>query len=134
MPTYEVSIKDLRACVDPLNGQTWKCDPIQAAEVIAALQEGDVEERSWNAVKGDLDASLHRAFHVARNAFLAAKPAETDDEHKVIIAIGPDRIWVYDGNHRVAAAIVRGDATMRISIAPYDEAAIFKHLPSAKAL
>jgi hypothetical protein len=134
MPPYEVSIEELRACVDPLNGKMWKCDPIEVAEIRAALESGNVEERPWSEVKSSLEPSLHRAFHVARIALLASKPAEADDTHKVMIGIAPDRIWIYDGNHRIAAAIVRGDVAMKVWIAPYDESAVLTHLPSAKPL
>ena len=71
---------------------------------------------------------------LARIASLASKPAGADDTDKVIIAIAPDHIWIYDGNHRIAAAIVRGDIAMKVWIASYEELAVRAHLPSAKPL
>ncbi|WP_158670146.1 hypothetical protein [Bradyrhizobium guangdongense] len=134
MPKYEVSIDELRACVNPLNGDMWKCAPIEEAEITQALEARDFEEKPWKEVKETLDPSLHRAFHVARIAYLASSPNKPDDDRPIVIGIAPDRVWIYDGNHRIAAAMVRGDSTMKIGIAPYEEAAVLKHFPSAKKL
>jgi hypothetical protein len=132
MAVYEVSLSDIRANTDPLNGQMWKCDPIAVEEVKTAIGCRLFDKRPWKEVKDVLDPAEHRSYHIARIAFLAVNPADENDQDKIALAIAPDRVWLYDGSHRVAAAIVRGDATLRLAIASYDDAAITSHLPSAR--
>jgi hypothetical protein len=132
MARYQVSISDLRAHLDPLRGEMWKCAPIKITDVEAAVAADDFDVRPWTTVKDDMDPKVHRDFHISRIAYLVSHAAPVDDSYPVLIAIAPDRVWVYDGNHRLAAAIVRGDETMIVGISSYDAAQIQKYFPSAR--
>mgnify|MGYP003383414199 CR=1 FL=1 len=133
MPLYRVSTENLATIVNPMSGEMWKCEPIDVEEVKTAMSSGCTAEDSWNAQKDAIPNELHRDFHVRRIAALASK-AISNENHPVVIAIAPDRVWIYDGNHRVAAAIVRGDPTLDVIIAPYDASAISSHFPTAELL
>ena len=134
MHYYEVSMDEILTQLNPLNGKMWKCAPIDIAEVMAAIKANDCELRPWSDVKQTLDPLQHRSYHIRRIAFLASSSAEVDKEDKIAIGIVPDSIWIYDGNHRVAAAIVRGKSTIKSVIASYDDTIIPEYFPSARKL
>lgn len=131
MTDYDVALEELRLHVDPLTGDMWKCPPITVEEVRAAMIAGVHDVRAWGLVKDQIAPEQHRAFHIARIAALAREPIAHGD-HPILIAIAPDRVWVFDGNHRIAAALVRGQSTVRVRFAPSDPALIPATFPSAK--
>ena len=109
MPLYIIPIQDLRAHVNPMDGTMWKCRPIQEKEVRDAIDAGKMECRSWGDVVNTLGEEDSRLFHINRIATLVTQPTE----EKIIIVVenhqSPIRIYLNDGNHRLAAAYIRGD-------------------------
>lgn len=98
MTDYDVDVRELCARVNPLSGSMWKCAPITIEEVRAAITAGVCDDRSWATVKNQIEPDEQRAFHVARIATLS-REAIGHGDHSILIAIAPDRVWVYDGNH-----------------------------------
>jgi len=117
MPKYEVSAKELRTLVNPLDGKMWRVPTIEVAEVLSAQANNLFEDRIWNDVKGTIPDAEHRDFHIRR---IAALLSEKSDELPVLILENHTtdiKAHLYDGNHRVAAAFVRGDEKIRLTIA-----------------
>lgn len=127
---YSIPIESLKAVINPLDGTMWQVDPIDPNEVKDAAERGEVCDRPWAEVQAaQLPRDLHRTYHVRRLAWLLNAAPCVKDEHKIMLCVSADRIWFYDGNHRIAAAIVRGDTLIDLSIASSDEidlAALFK--------
>ncbi|NTJ63748.1 hypothetical protein G6M50_37025 [Agrobacterium rhizogenes] len=122
MPKYSMPVASLKAAINPLDGRTWNVAPIDAEEVLAAAQQGNVCDKSWQEMqKAQLPADFHRHFHVTRIAYLLSASSPAKEEHKMMLCVAKDRIWLNDGNHRVAAAIVRGDPTIELYIADSGE-------------
>ncbi len=133
MPRFLVAVSELQAQVDPLSGDMWKCAPIPIDEVKAAMAAGRNCDVSWAVAGHEMPVELQREFHVRRIAWLAMQPV-TDGDHPIMVAIAPDRVWVYDGNHRIAAAIARGEMSLEIAIAPFEADAVARTFPSATAI
>ena len=118
---YKVPIESLKAVINPLDGDMWKVAAIDPQEVRDAAGLGKVCELPLAQVKDELPPDLHRLFHISRIAWLLGADPNGDDPHKLMLAVSKDRIWFYDGNHRVAAAIVRGDDAIILHIADSGE-------------
>ena len=77
-----------------------------------------------------------RDFHIRRIAFLIDN--DTDDDLNLVLIANftddPPRFHFYDGNHRVAAAYIRGDPTITLKIASDDEDRILRLLPGLTKL
>lgn len=89
-------------------------DPITFEEVTLAIEENRLEQESYSHEydqgREDLDPDETRRVHVERVAYLVVNP--TDDP----ICLNFGCYWaVRDGNHRLAAAIFRGDETINCS-------------------
>lgn len=109
MTMFSIPIQDLMTHVNPMDGSMWRCRPIEEKEVRAAVNAGVVESRVWNNVVNSLDEEDARLFHINRIASLVNQQS---DERIVVIAENhqsPIRVYLHDGNHRLAAAYVRGD-------------------------
>lgn len=133
MPWYRVSIPEIVATVNPLSGDMWKCGPIAVEEVQSAVRAGRISHDPWSTKINILAPELHRDFHIERIAALVdAEISKKVDP--ICIAISPDRVWVVDGNHRIAAAIVRGDPVLDLVISPDDHSIIIYHFPTAQLL
>jgi hypothetical protein len=134
VPRFEVAVAEVRALADSLDGQMWKCAPISEDEVWDAYRAGEIEDRSWGEVINTLNEEDARAFHVRRIATLMREP----DLGLMILVLEnhqhPFVAYFNDGNHRFAAASVRGDSTVRLVIAASAEANIPASLPSARPI
>lgn len=108
-----VSVKALAEYVDPMRLNTWQCGLIDVEDVeccedptIGAYPAGCTAE----------DASSWE-YNVARIAWLAArgwKGIEADAEPIIVNVAATGRLSLVDGNHRLAAAIVRGDKEITV--------------------
>ena len=128
-------VASLKAAINPLDGRTWNVVPIDAEEVLAAAQQGDVCDKSWQEMQqARLPTELHRDFHVTRIAYLLNARSPEHEKHKVMLCVAADRIWLNDGNHRVAAAIVRGDPTIDLYIADSGELDLAAAFPGLRSL
>lgn len=117
---WDVPVADLLSHCDPFSAWTEK--PITRQEVRQALAEGRLDDRPY----GTLSHSEHatdaeaREYHVRRIAWLVTHPDRTPIE----IDIGaPSLGWhpsrgafdFLDGNHRLCAAVIRGDWTIAVT-------------------
>lgn len=121
----------------------WRCGPITAADVRETVQARILEERSGQQVNGSLTQEENRIFHLQRLAtlfFLAPQNAVAAPEtnpnfriHLILMFAGAllQNAWLDDGNHRVAAASLRGDKHLEIEIITADRAHITDVLPGA---
>jgi hypothetical protein len=95
--------------------EAWCDDPISREEVEAALAAGRLDPRPFDAIpRSTLRGEDERSYHAARIAWLMTHP----DPTPIVIDVGaPDLGWhprggafdFIDGNHRLCAAILRGD-------------------------
>ena len=131
---YRVPIESLKAVINPLDGEMWNVETIDPQEVRDAADQGKFCKLPWAPVKDELPPELHRHFHITRIAWLLGAEMDGDDSHKLILAVSKDRVWFYDGNHRVAAAIVRGDANITLHIADSGEVDLALLLPGLAPL
>lgn len=126
---YKVPIKSLKAVINPLDGKMWKVAAIDPQEVLDAANQGIFSEQSWAIMKNELPPEMHRPFHIARIAQLLCTKVDSNDPYKLILAVYKDEFWFYDGNHRVAAAIVRGDDSITLQIVTSGEQDLAVLLP-----
>ena len=119
---YLVPIHSLKAVINPLDGAMWQVDPIDPDEVRAAAGSGEVCDRSWAEMQAaNLPREMHRTYHILRLAWLLKAPPNAEDEHKIMLCVSADRTCFLDGNHRAAAAIVRGDDLIELFISSSNE-------------
>lgn len=130
MKRYTVPVDDLRQIVNPLDGSHWQVRPLSVEEVEDAVSAGEFVELSWQEVSAELPKPLHDLFHIRRIAYLVEHPPVESSEHKIILCMVNDEAWLYDGWHRLAAAIVRRDASITIYVNAA-EPLIAERLPSA---
>jgi hypothetical protein len=119
-PGYQlIPVARLRAVCDPFLHSPWEeVASISVKAVQQALSDQLVESKPYSKQRIS-DKSWTTADHVARIAYLAAEgwadPIEVDVG---VPDLGCWMDWmVTDGNHRLAAAIVRGDEFILASIA-----------------
>jgi len=112
-----VSVARLRQVCDPFDAPPWEAVTALSIEgVQAAMLDGFELSDAYS------DGSRSRAWcvddHIARIAYLAAKG--WDDAIEVDVGIPHMNCWVdwpvTDGNHRLAAAIARGDKFIVASV------------------
>jgi hypothetical protein len=117
---WRVPVDDLLRHWDPF--AAWCGTPVSALEVHEALDEGWLSPEPYDTLPlgsfmGDDDRARH--YHRCRIAWLVVHPDDTPIE----IDVGaPSLGWhprggafdFIDGNHRLCAAVIRGDATIRV--------------------
>lgn len=135
MARYRIPMDSLKAVINPLSGSTWKIEPIDPTEILAAAERGELEATPWpQAKKAQLPPESHRDFHIRRVAYLLGATATQEDTHKLMLAVSPDEVWFYDGNHGAAAAIVRNDPFIDLHIAASDYEYLADRFPGIKLL
>lgn len=107
----------LEAC-DPFAAPPWaEVATLSVADVRQAMRSGLLQPQSYST--GERVKTWTKADHIARIAYLAmtgwSAPIEVD------VGVPSMNCWVdwpvIDGNHRLAAAMVRGDEFIRASVA-----------------
>ena len=133
MACYEIKTSELRTWVNPLDGTMWKCGPISETEIFEAKAAGKTEQRSWEG--DDLVHSLTleqaREFHVNRIATLLDCPMEGQIVLILENHVAPIKAYLNDGNHRLVAAYLRGDETVRAVVIASALDTVLEVLPSA---
>ena len=133
---FEIPTHELRQWVNPLNGALWGCEAIQERDVGNAVKRGDVETQHWDGVKDDLHGPDSRDFHIRRIAFFVEKGLP-DDDYRIrlgVDAMDETLIRVDNGNHRLAAAFIRNDPSVRALLYYFDASVITAALPSAQKI
>lgn len=109
----------------------WRCDSISEAEVLDAIFRGVREPMGWEEAMSKIQTPEEaKVFHINRIATLYGMEMGTV---ALILENHGEEITghIYDGNHRVAAAYVRKDPTIRIVVAASDPSKINITFPSA---
>lgn len=118
MPKFIIPVHELKQYVDPRDGAMWKCERIDMSEIHAALASDITENRQWDDLVNTLGYEESRVFHINRIATLAKKPPPPD---AIILVLEnhttPVHVYLNDGNHRLAAAYVRGDTHITAIVA-----------------
>ena len=111
----QIPVARLRALCDPFTNP-WDGPAFTVEDVRRAIAAGDLEATPFSETRESWD--LRR--HLARIAYLAVYGW---DDHGVEVDVGVPFLRCYvewpltDGNHRLAAAIVRGDTHIAASVA-----------------
>jgi hypothetical protein len=124
--------------LNTLSGKRWGCDPISTEEVERAIADGHLEGDAWDIAQNRVSDSIARNFHIRRIAYLVkhACALEKDDRHPILFEPDSDTA-AQNGNHRIAAAQIRGDTEIAVKLFidgddPND--VVLKLLPCAHAL
>ena len=109
------SVAKLRRVCDPFKDGVWDGVPLGRVVISQAIREGRLLGDSWDARASGADWTW--MMHVERVAFLVVHPDPKPIEVDVgIPSLGCHVDWpVIDGNHRLAAALYRGDKTILVS-------------------
>jgi hypothetical protein len=71
MPKYSMPLASLKAVINPLDGKTWRVEPIDPEEIWAAESRSEVCEHPWQKMQEEgMPPGLHRMFHIRRIAYL----------------------------------------------------------------
>jgi hypothetical protein len=134
MPLFKIPISDLRKHVNPMDGTMWKCRPIDDSEIALALHSEITELRRWDDVVNTLNEAESRRFHISRIATVVKSPSL---ERIVVVVenhIAPVRVYLNDGNHRLAAAYVRGDEEIAALVAASAPDSVLEIFPGARPI
>jgi hypothetical protein len=107
------SVAKLREVQDPFTSNIWGKGLLTEDEVVQAVAEGRLNGTPFST---DLLDEWTHLMHVERVAYLVVNPSDKPIEVDVGIPhLGCHVDWpVQDGNHRLAAAICRGDKKIRV--------------------
>lgn len=112
------------AAADPFTGDPWGVGPLRPSDVRAAIEFSGPHPCTLVDLAGSCrECEINRVAHLALWGW---PPAEVDP-HPVVIDVGAldyVPVWpIVDGNHRVAAAVVRGDTHIEVMVTgDYDRA------------
>jgi hypothetical protein len=131
---FSVRPTDIGAHCNPLSGTEWDCDPIDPALVLDAVKHEEFLTEDWQTVnrRNRGLAFDHFKAHVRRMAFLYANPDDTPIELEIDRWENRARLRVYDGNHRLGSAIIRGDQDIVIRIPADDVETFLTMIPAAE--
>jgi hypothetical protein len=116
---YEISVRSmLRVFGSPMRTHSWGIKHFTARDVKRFIKENRVDSRPWDGAGHGIQDTDEgdRNYHIARVAYMVLNP----QTHPICIDIACEEIGLYntticDGNHRLSAAIVRGDKTVRVA-------------------
>lgn len=111
----KISIPKLLSKVNPLKNPPWTATkPISSEEILSCIINGDFTD----PIQTKRDNSLSHKDHVKRIAYLVVNK----DEKPISLRIdGNGSIKCTDGNHRLAAAIYRGDEDIEAYLTILDD-------------
>lgn len=105
----EVPVANLLKVVNPFEKPPWYCKPFSVDDVLKAVEEGRFQATpvpNW----------YPREDQVERIAYLVEYGWSQDDADLPMIDMGEDDWPLGDGNHRLCAAVVRGDTMIKVLI------------------
>jgi len=118
--TNLLDLAKLQECADPFESTVWHGmeSPLTREEVALAIAEGRLlAEPHPDYSFGLCGKEWGRQEHIERVAYLVVNPSP----EPIWIDVGCEALGLYvswiiqDGNHRLAAALYRGDTTIRVS-------------------
>jgi hypothetical protein len=115
-----IPLAALDAFRSPFENNVWRCGLVSKAMISQALQEGlGYDYDQWQAIKEESPDQLPTVRqHAARIAYLVKHGWEDSIDIDVgVPSLGAVSHWPYgDGNHRICAAIIRGDTFISAEI------------------
>ncbi|MCP9796134.1 hypothetical protein [Cyanobium sp. Lug-B] len=130
---YRVNLEELKEILNPLDGEMWKCGAIPESQILQAFSSNVTEHRSWEGdrvVAEVMTLEEARRYHVNRIATLMRQESQFD---RIVLMLENHteniKATLNDGNHRLAAAYVRGDDSIQAIIAASNPTGIFTILP-----
>lgn len=113
MPSL-IPVRKLAELCDPFSNP-WTGRPFKPRDVNAAIAEGRLNPKPWSKEEGK---KWPRKRHIERIAYLAVHGWDASVDIDVgVPSLGCIVRWpVQDGNHRLAAAIVRGDESIQAEV------------------
>lgn len=108
-------VSAIRAVYDPVKTTPWVCIPFEQRDVAKALLRPDVYGQYSEPVERD---DISPAGHINRIAFLIRNGWNDPIEIDVgVPSLGCYVDWaIIDGNHRLYAAIYRGDTHIKANV------------------
>lgn len=131
-----VPIAELAAHCDPLSGEEWDCDPIDGSDVHEALVAMRFAVEPWQEVnkrhKGRPFDDL--SYHLERIAYFVAHPDDSPLELELEVDrwTRRNRVRLYDGNHRFAAAMLGRGGEVRVIVDEEELDEMLRILPGAR--
>lgn len=115
-----IPVSAIEAFRSPFENDVWRCGLVSKAMVDQAIAEGSLlDHAAWNAIGELTHPNLpSQAQHAARIAYLAQQGWTDAISIDVgVPALGHFVSWPYeDGNHRICAAIIRGDTHIEADV------------------
>lgn len=109
----QIPVAAIEAFRSPFENDVWRCGVVNKSMVEQAIAEGSaLSYDAWKALGTPSPDNVHtQAQHAARVAYLVHHG--WDDAISIDVGVpslGHFLAWPYeDGNHRICAAIIRGD-------------------------
>ncbi len=114
---WEVKLSQIVSRYKPLD--QWGAGVITEEAVRRAVRKKHFDFRVHDSLPGDWPKKLLRRYHIERTACLVIHPDDTPIEIDVgcpVLNYTHDSdLLVIDGHHRLAAAMIRGDKTIRVT-------------------
>lgn len=106
---FTVPVKALAAIYNPIEHPPWiGIDRIDPADIAQAITSKKLDKRFSNSVSY---SGQSKEYHIQRIAYLVFNP----DSEPLIVEPYRNEFDVVDGFHRLAAAIYRGDPTIKVA-------------------
>lgn len=140
MSKYQIPVAELMDRVSPLDGVKWASGPISPEDVLEAVQaDVELEHRPWQEVNGQIPDHENRSYHIRRIITLMYTHDFGEDpvpgQRMRISFIFDDavlrRVWVIEGNHRIAAAFFRNIDSLLVEVNSAYEDRIHELFPGA---
>ena len=114
---WEVRVSQITCRYRPLN--QWGVGRVTMADVQLAVKKKHFDFRPHDSLTEDCPKRLLRRYHIERTACLIVHrddtPIEIDVGCPVLNYAHEEDLIVTDGHHRLAAAMIRGDETIRVT-------------------
>ena len=117
-PVHRVDMACMRKVFEsPMIGHAWGWSPMYPYEIRKRISENKLDSRSWGWGGNEKLAGFgneKRDYHLQRIAYLVVNPDTKPVEVEMGIDTWLEQAALTDGNHRYAAAIIRGDKTIDV--------------------
>ena len=128
---FRIATASLRKVVNPLDGIMWDCAPISKDDVLDAIRDKHFDGRQWNDIVRSSSGDM-RDYHIARIATLCVEGLTLEKcvlIAEIKIGTSPDKFYMNDGNHRLAATYINSTQTVDLAVATNDEDQLVKLYP-----
>lgn len=108
----KIRVAVLEAFQSPFENDVWRCGLVTGEMVAEAISHGELYSyQQWKSIRVSPDHEISPEQHAGRIAYLAIHGWDDCISIDVgVPSLGCTPVWPYtDGNHRLCAAIHRGD-------------------------